>query len=77
MELPYDVKDGKAEYNGKGRVDYLYLMSADGTTPSRAVELSEYPGFDPKSLTTTFKIEVNDTYFKVECFLTANSAVNA
>lgn len=26
--------------------------------------MSEYPGFDPKSLTTTFSV-VNDTYFKV------------
>lgn len=33
------------------------------TTPSE-VELSEYPGFDPKPLTTTFSV-VNDTYFKV------------
>ena len=63
MELPYDVKDGKAEYNGKGRVVLSVSNSADGTTPSE-VELSEYPGFDPKSLTTTFSV-VNDTYFKV------------
>ena len=63
MELPYDVKDGKAEYNGKGRVVLSVSNSADGTAPSE-VELSEYPGFDPKSLTTTFSV-VNDTYFKV------------
>ncbi len=63
LEIPYDVKDGKAEYNGKGRVVLSVSNSPDGTTPSE-VELSEYPGFDPKSLTTTFSV-VNDTYFKV------------
>ena len=63
LEIPYDVKDVKAEYNGKGRVVLSVSNNADGSTPSD-VELSEYPGFDPKSLTTTFSV-VNDTYFKV------------
>ena len=40
LEIPYDVKDGKAEYNGKGRVVLSVSNSADGTTPSE-VELSE------------------------------------
>lgn len=64
LEIPYDVKDGKAEYDGKGRVVLSVSSNADGTAPSD-VELSEYPGFDAKkSLTTTFSIN-NDTYFKV------------
>lgn len=60
----YDNEKSVADYN-IGEVFLSVADDANAGTVGNDAKLSDYPGFDAKLLTTTFKV-TNETYFKIE-----------